>query len=83
LELEFEQIDQEKNEVLEVEEMRNKEDRLLHDYIGKKDEMFTSAHLKAGRKILHALKKLKERKATVQKQSVSFESFDHILKTKN
>jgi len=65
LELEFEQIDQEKNEVLEVEEMKHKEDRLLHDYIGKKDEMFTSAHLKAGRQILYAIKRYRERKATV------------------
>jgi hypothetical protein len=50
---------------LRWEEMKHKEDRLLHDYIGKKDEIFTSAHLKAGRQILYAIKRYRERKATV------------------
>ena len=42
---------------MDVEDVKRKETKLLRHYINKQDAIYSSAHLKAGRKILDALRK--------------------------
>lgn len=63
IELEFENLDQKMQDVMDVEEIKRKESRIKKSYVTKQDEMYTSAHIKAGRKIMQALKRLRDRKA--------------------
>jgi hypothetical protein len=48
---------------MDVELIRIRENILMRSFSEIRDPDFTSAHIKAGRKILKALKRLKERKA--------------------
>lgn len=57
LELEFENINDEKQDVVDVEDIKKKEARLLGAYIKKQDLNFTSGHLKAARVILKELRR--------------------------
>lgn len=61
LELEFEHFDDEKQDVMDVEEVKRKDAKLRRGFDRSKDESYTSAHIKAARKILAALKKFKFR----------------------
>jgi hypothetical protein len=45
---------------MDVEEIKKKESRLRKGFHTKKDEQFTSAHIKAARKILIALKRIRD-----------------------
>ncbi len=56
VELEFEQLESEMREVMDVELIRLMEMRVCQPYIEGKDEEYTTAHMKAGRKILQALR---------------------------
>jgi hypothetical protein len=47
---------------MDVEEIKAKETRIMRPFVSKKDTTFTSAHFKAARKILVALKRLKQKK---------------------
>lgn len=67
--MEFERIDEEKQDVLDVEEMKITEDKLMKGYKIKQDEGFTSAHIKAGRKILNALYRMRNRKLARERKS--------------
>jgi hypothetical protein len=58
LEFEFELLEDEKQDVMDVEEIAKKDARIKKPYIGKQDKQFTSAHIKACRKILQALRRL-------------------------
>jgi|LauGreDrversion4_2_1035121.scaffolds.fasta_scaffold278762_3 hypothetical protein len=62
MELEFEELDDDKQDVMEVEEIRNKYKGLMKGFLSKQDQSLTSAHIKAGRKILAALRRLYEKK---------------------
>jgi hypothetical protein len=59
LELEFENIDEQMHDVMDVEEVRKTESRIKKPYQTRQDENYTSAHIKAGRKIMKALIKLR------------------------
>jgi len=64
LELEFEQIDDNMKDVMDVEEIRKKQNRIKSSYVLLQDDGFTSAHIKAARKIMKAMKRrraMKER----------------------
>jgi hypothetical protein len=62
LELEFESIDDEKQDVMDVEEIKRKEVSIKKPFLAKRDSTFTTAHLKAGRKIMQGLKRLLAKK---------------------
>lgn len=62
LELEFEQIDEKMKDVMDVEEIRKKETRIKSSYVLLQDDGFTSAHIKAARKIMKAMKRLRAMK---------------------
>lgn len=47
---------------MDVEDVKRKEQRIKKAYQVKRDEAYTSAHIKAARKILAALKRLRENK---------------------
>jgi hypothetical protein len=49
LELEFETIDEERKDAIDVEEIKFKEQRIMKGYVTQQDESYTSAHVKAGR----------------------------------
>lgn len=51
LELEFENYDEEKNDVMDVQIIKKKTQSMKRNLLYKQDEYFTSAHIKAGRKI--------------------------------
>jgi superfamily II RNA helicase len=65
LELEFENIDNQMLEVLDVEEIKRKESRIKKAFWQQQDDLYTSAHIKAGRKIMQALKKMRAKKETI------------------
>lgn len=44
---------------MDVEEMKDKENRIRKSYLQRKDSSYTSAHIKAARKILQGLKRLR------------------------
>ena len=67
LELEFEKIDDDRQGVLDVEEIKKQENKLLATYIQKADSGLTSAHLKAGRKILNGFRNWKTKLAEKEK----------------
>ena len=74
LELEFEKIDDNMQDVMDVEEIRKKQTRIKSSYLLQQDDGFTSAHIKAARKILKALKRLraiKERNTSLQDRMAS------------
>ena len=58
LELEFEVLDMQMRECLDLEIVRLNEENVMRPYIKTRDHEFTSAHIKAGRTILSALKNL-------------------------
>jgi hypothetical protein len=62
LELEFEHIDDEKQDVMDVEEIKEKERRQKKSYEAEKDLIYTSAHIKAARRIMTGLKILRRQK---------------------
>lgn len=62
LELEFESIDDDKQDVMDVEEIKRKETGIKKPYLAKRDQTFTTAHIKAGRKIMQGLKRLVAKK---------------------
>lgn len=62
LEYEFESLDDEKQDIMDVEDIKAKENRIMKPFISKQDPTFTSAHFKAARKILVALKRLRQLK---------------------
>ena len=66
LELEFEELDDEKQDVMEVEEIKKKWDSVMKPFLSGQDSSLTSAHLKAGRKILAGLKRLVQSKKQLQ-----------------
>ena len=61
LELEFEQFNDDRMQALDVEEVRKKQLKMRKSYNNQQDE-YTSAHIKAGRMILEALKRLRAKK---------------------
>lgn len=63
LELEFETIDVQLREVMDVELLRISENSLIKSFSDVRDAEFTSAHIKAGRKIMQAMKRLVEKKS--------------------
>lgn len=74
LELEFEKIDDNMQDVLDVEEIRKKQTRIKSSYVLQQDDGFTSAHIKAGRKIMKAFKRvraMKERSTSPKDRIVS------------
>jgi hypothetical protein len=50
-------------DVMDVEDIKRKESRIKKNYVTQQDDMYTSAHIKAGRKIMQALKRLRDKKA--------------------
>jgi len=58
LELEFEMLDMQLRDCLDVELVRMNEEALIQPYLAQRDHEYTSAHIKAGRTIMQALKKL-------------------------
>ncbi len=62
LELEFENIDDKRQAVMDVEEIKDKEKRLRKSYEQDKDLTYTSAHIKAARRIMQGLKRLRAQK---------------------
>ncbi len=69
LELEFEKIDDNMQDVMDVEEIRKKQTRIKSSYLLQQDDGFTSAHIKAARKILKALKRLR----AIKERNISFQ----------
>jgi hypothetical protein len=59
LELEFETLDEERKDAMDVEEIKMKEQSIIKGYLHRQDESYTSAHIKAGRKIMAALKRIR------------------------
>lgn len=49
-------------EVFDVEEIKRKESKIKKAFWQQQDDMYTSAHIKAGRKIMQALKKMRAKK---------------------
>jgi hypothetical protein len=72
LELEFETIDEERKDAMDVEEIKSKEQRMMKGYVMHQDESYTSAHVKAGRKIMLALKRLRERRVNIMNNTAGF-----------
>ncbi len=57
LELEFETLNAvEMREVLDVQTLQFEQEALMKDFASKIDHQYTSAHIKAGRRILKAMK---------------------------
>ena len=44
---------------MDVEEIKMKEQSIIKGYLHRQDESYTSAHIKAGRKIMAALKRIR------------------------
>lgn len=65
LELEFENIDAQLADVMDVEMVRISENNLMKSYGEIRDADYTSAHIKAGRKIMQAMKILVEKRKFV------------------
>ena len=72
LELEFETIDDERKDAMDVEEIKFKEQRMMRGFLNQQDESYTSAHVKAGRKIMAALMRLKEKKSAMANTKTGF-----------
>lgn len=89
MELEFEKLDHQKKDIYDVEEMNMVERKVLRGYKSKQDEGFTSAHIKAGRKILQAMHRLRNKKLEREKSAAIKEEarlsapieVDHIAPT--
>ena len=47
---------------MDVEEVKMKEQSVIKGYLNRQDESYTSAHIKAGRKILTALKRIRNKR---------------------
>ncbi len=62
LELEFEALDMQRRECLDVEMIRMSEDTRMKPFEEFRDHEYTSANIKAGRKILEALRRLVDAK---------------------
>jgi hypothetical protein len=62
VELEFETLDEERKDAMDVEEVKMKEQSIIKAYLHRQDESYTSAHIKAGRKILAALKRIRNKR---------------------
>ncbi|CDW88224.1 voltage-gated ion channel superfamily [Stylonychia lemnae] len=60
LELEFEMYDEQKNDVIAVQDIKKREYNVKKYLFNKQDDNLTSAHVKAGRKIYQALQRLKQ-----------------------
>ncbi len=58
LELEFEVLDMQMRECLDVELVIANEEKILQPYVEDRDHEYSSAHIKAGRTILYALRNL-------------------------
>lgn len=70
IELEFEHINDELKDVMDVELLRISENSMMRSYNDIKDADYTSAHIKAGRKIMVAMKRLIETKRTRQQEAL-------------
>jgi membrane-anchored protein YejM (alkaline phosphatase superfamily) len=66
LELEFETLDEERKDAMDVEEIKMKEQSIIKGYLHRQDESYTSAHIKAGRKIMAALKRIRNLRLGIQ-----------------
>lgn len=79
LELEFETIDDERKDAMDVEEIKFKEQRMMKDFVNQQDESYTSAHVKAGRKIMAALMRLKQKRVTMASTTAGFNQMRKTL----
>ncbi len=66
LELEFETLDEERMDAMDVEEVKLQEKSIIKGFLSRQDESYTSAHIKAGRKILTALKRIRNKRLGLQ-----------------
>lgn len=51
---------------MDVEEVKMKEQSIIKGYLSRQDESYTSAHIKAGRKILTALKRIRNKRLGIK-----------------
>ena len=66
LELEFEKLSViEMQEVLDVQMLQYEEQTIMKPYMDARDKHYTTAHLKAGRKILQAIRNFKDIKRPI------------------
>ena len=79
LELEFETIDDERKDAMDVEEIKFKEQRMMKGFVNQQDESYTSAHVKAGRKIMAALMRLKQKRVTKASNTAEFNKMRKTL----
>lgn len=70
-EFEFERINEDLREVLDVEEIRAKQEKIMKPYCVHHDNFWTTAHLKAGRKIAKVIYYMRERKLLSKEEKVA------------